>query len=300
MKKLLFLIFVINCSFLYGQEYFYDNLDNDKYNNAKKDYKIFQYFKSDSLHGKISKTVKFNAKKQKIFEETEDHKFSKLSGISDHKDFYTYKNDLLYKIETTYKNSENKFLQIYKYDRSKKLVYIFSKVYVKGQKRKLDGDIFNEDIYDSKPKWKVYSKQYYKYDSDNNLIETYIPKVYNTPQNLYKYYYINNKLIKTSSWENERLVWDEYRQYHNKNDYDFLRIWPENDLSFSDICSNIQKISFKYDSKDRILQISKPSLIGTTGNEVSIFYYNSEGSLNKIENYDEENKLELTNVYIYN
>lgn len=267
----------------------------------KRNYKIYQYFENDSLNGKISKIVKFNSKNQKTYEETNDYNFSKLTSISDYNATYFYKGFLLDKIETTYPNSVSRFLEKFKYNHKNKLICSISKSYEKRLKknRKNDSDLISEEDYETKPSWKIDSKTNYKYDENGNLIETSIPTKFNKSQNVYRYTYYDENPIKISSYENERLIWDEFRQYINKTDYNFIRIWLDGDFNIIDTCKNFGKVSFKFDSRNRIEEISEPDITGIPGNVTTKFFYNSNGLIKKIEKYNTKNEIELTNVYIY-
>jgi|GEM_PF-6363906 hypothetical protein len=78
------------------------------FSQQKRNYKIYQFAENDSTNGHISKIVKFNNENLIIYEETIDFKFSRLSHITDYVENNYYKDSLLIKTETSYRNSIKK------------------------------------------------------------------------------------------------------------------------------------------------------------------------------------------------
>jgi hypothetical protein len=65
----------------------------------------------------------------------------------------------------------------------------------------------------------------------------------------------------------------------NKNDYDYIRIWPNYDFKISEIWRSIGKVSFKNDNQDKLIEISKPDYTGIRGNMKIRFSYTRENLL---------------------
>ncbi|WEK70922.1 MAG: hypothetical protein P0Y62_05045 [Candidatus Chryseobacterium colombiense] len=288
----------------YSQDFIFDDgYDFNKYNKSIKNYKVYQYLDNDSTNIKLTRTVKFDDKGRKIFESTNNYKFSKLTGIENYITNSFYIDSLLYKTETTYPNSINKYFSTFRYNSKKQLISITSKKFEKGfktkYKRSSAGDLIDEEDFETKAKWTTDLKKYFEYDKSGRLIKTTIPEKFKKSQNIYYYYYLENTPIKITSYDKNRLVWDEYREYHNKNDYDYIRIWPDYDFKISEICRSIGKVSFKYDNQNNLIEISQPDYTGIIGNMKIRFSYSRENLLKKVEIISVDNQIELTSLYIY-
>lgn len=299
----LMLVFSISS---YSQDFIFDEYGHDfnAYNKSTKNYKIYQYLNNDSANIKLTRTVKFDNKGHKIFESTNNYKFSKLAGIENYITNFFYIDSLLYKTETTYPNSTNKYFSNFRYNSKKQLINITSKKFEKEiktkYKRNFTGDLIDEEDFETKPTWRIDLKKYFAYDKWGRIIKTIIPARFNKSQNIYKYYYFSGeKPIKIASYDNERLVWDEYREYHNESDYDYIRIWPDYGFKISEVCRSVGNVHFKFDSENKLIEISKPDYTGIRGNIKIKFSYNSEQQLKKVEIISIDNHVELTSLYIY-
>mgnify|MGYP000993594704 CR=1 FL=1 len=253
---------------------------------------------------KLVKTIKFDHKGRKIFEATNNYKFSKLTWEQDYITTSFYSENLLLKTETTFPNSINKLYNTFKYNNKKQLISLITKKYEKGIKTRVkktsEGELLDEEIFETKAKWTTDSKKYFEYDKWGRLIKTTIPEKFKKSQNIYQYYYYSgNNPIKITSYDKNRLVWDEYREYHNENDYDYIRIWPDYDFKISEICRSIRKVSFKYDNQNKLIEISQPDYTGIRGNMKIRFSYSKENLLKKVEIISVDNQIELTSLYIY-
>lgn len=306
MSKFLFILLIQFPIFSYSQEFIFDEsgYDFDKYNASKKNYKVYQFLDSDSLSGKISRIVKFDDSGHKVHESTINYKTSKLTFIHDHLTIFFYNDNLLVKTETTFPNSINKFYSTFEYNNLKQLISITSKKFEKRIKTKVEktseGELLGEQRWEIKARWTTDLKKHFKYDKWQRLVKTTIPEKYKKSQNIYYYhYYSENNPIKITSYDNEKLVWDEYREYHNKNDYDYIRVWPDYNFKISEVCRSIGKVSFKYDDENILREISKPDYTGVRGNIKIKFYYNDEKLLEKVEIISVDNIIELTSLYIY-
>lgn len=306
MFKLLFTALIFFSIFSYSQDFIFNSSDYDfdKYNYSKKNYTIYQYLENDSTNTKLVKTVKFDDRGLKFFESTNDYKTSKLTFVHDHITKFVYKQNLLVKTETTFSNSINKIYSTFKYNRKKYPISITSKKFEIGIRTKVEktseGELLGEEKWETKAKWKIDLKKYFKYDKLGRLIKTNIPEKFNMSQNIYHYYYYSkNNPIKITSFDRERLIWDEYREYHNENDYDYTRIWPDSDFKISEICRDVGKVSFKYDNQNKLAEISKPDYTGIRGNIKIKFYYSNEKQLQKVEIISVDNQVELTSLYKY-
>ncbi|KQT17451.1 hypothetical protein ASG31_08565 [Chryseobacterium sp. Leaf404] len=305
MSKFLITLLTFSSLYAYTQDFIFDSSDYDfdKYNVSKKDYKIYQFLAGDSLSGKVSKIVKFNERGYKIYESTINYKTSKLTFVHDHIANFVYNENLLVKIETKFPNSINKSHSTFKYNSLKQLISITLKKFEKGIKTKVEktneGELLGEERWETKAKWTTDLKKYFKYDERQRIVKTIVPEKYKKSQNIYHYYYLDKNPIKITSYDNERLVWDEYRQYHNEYDYDYIRLWPDYDFKISEVCTSIGKVTFIFDAEDKILEISKPDYSGIRGNIKIRFSYNDQKLLSKVEIISVDNKIELTSLYIY-
>lgn len=290
----------------YSQDFIFDEYgyDFNKYNKSIKNYKVYQYLDNDSTNIKLTRTVKFDDKGRKIFESTNNYKFSKLTGIENYITNSFYIDSLLYKTETTYPNSINKYFSTFRYNSKKQLISITSKKFEKGFKTKYKrnsvGDLIDEEDFETKAKWTTDLKKYFEYDKWGRIIKTIIPAKFSKSQDIYEYYYFSGqKPIKITSYDKERLVWDEYREYHNENDYDYIRIWPDYDFKISEVCRSIGNVRFKFDSENKLIEISKPGYTGIRGNIKIRFSYTKDNLLKKVEIISVDNKVELTSIYVY-
>lgn len=306
MSKFLTTLCIILSIHSYSQDFIFDKYGHDfnKYNNSTKNYKIYQFLESDSTNMKLVKTIKFDHKGRKIFEATNNYKFSKLTWEQDYITTSFYSENLLLKTETTFPNSINKLYNTFKYNNKKQLISLITKKYEKGIKTRVkktsEGELLDEEIFETKAKWITDSKKYFEYDKWGRLIKTTIPEKFKKSQNIYQYYYYSgNNPIKITSYDKNRLVWDEYREYHNENDYDYIRIWPDYDFKISEICRSIGKVSFKYDNQNKLIEISQPDYTGIRGNMKIRFSYSKENLLKKVEIISVDNQIELTSLYIY-
>lgn len=305
MDKFLITLSLIFSIYSYSQNFLFDQYGRDfnEYNKSTKNYKIYQFLENDSINIKLTKTVKFDDRGRKIFESSNNYKFSKLTGIENYITKFFYTDSLLTKTETTHPNSINKLYSTFSYNKHKQLISITLKKYEKGikttVKKTFEKELLDEEIFETKAKWTTDLKKYFEYDISGRLIKTTIPEKFKKSQNIYYYYYLENTPIKITSYDKSRLVWDEYREYHNKNDYDYIRIWPNYDFKISEICRSIGKVSFKYDNQDKLIEISQPDYTGIRGNMKIRFSYTRENLLKKVEIISVDNQIELTSLYTY-
>jgi hypothetical protein len=289
MSKLLIILLTFFSIFSYSQDFIFDSsgYDFDKYNESKKNYKVYQFLGGDSLSGKMSKIVKFDDRGLKVHESTTNYKTSKLTFVHDHITNFFYNENLLVKTETKFSNSINKFYSTFKYNSLKQLTSITLKKFEKGIKTKVEktseGELLGEERWETKAKWTTDLKKHFIYDKWQRLVKTIIPEKYKKSQNIYYYhYYSENNPIKITSYDNEKLVWDEYREYHNKNDYEYIRVWPRYDFKISEVCRSVGKVTFTFDAENKILEISKPDYTGIRGNiKIKATIYNF--TLNKFD-----------------
>lgn len=271
----------------------------------KKDFKIYQFEKSDSINGHISKIVKYDTNGLKTYEELIDYKVSKLSGFSDYKDNYYYNDTLLIKTVTTYNNSENKAETNFKYNSNNQLIKETFSSYERRLKKDLKkgfayGDCnIEEEDYEKNPNWEIETEKYFKYNSKGQLTETYAPEKSESSQNRYLYRYnYDGQIEKITSLENDEVIWEEFRENFENGNYDYIRLWA-NDFTFKNVCRSVGAKRYKYDKNNNLIEKSKPDETGIRGIVKTRFYYDDNDILIKQERYNTEDELEITHIYIY-
>lgn len=271
----------------------------------KKDYKVYQFEQYDSLNGHISKIVRFNKDGLKSYEELIDYKNSKLSGFSDYIDNHFYNDALLIKTETTYNNSERKAETTFEYNSDNQLIKEIFSSYERRLKKDLKkgveyGDcIIEEEDYEKNPSWEIETEKYFKYNSKGQLIETYAPEKSQSRQNRYIYRYNYDGLIeKVTSLENDEVIWEEFRENFENGNYDYIRLWS-NEFTFKNVCRSVGSKRFQYDSRNNLIEKSRPDETGIRGIVKIRFYYDDNDVLIKTERYNTKDELEITHIYIY-
>ncbi|WP_299681057.1 hypothetical protein [uncultured Dokdonia sp.] len=271
----------------------------------KKDYKVYQFEQNDSLNGHFSKIVRYNEDGLKSYEELIDYKVSKLSSFSDYIDNHFYSDTLLIKTQTTYNNSERKAETTFEYNSDSQLIKETVSSYERRLKKDLKkgieyGDcIIEEEDYEKNPSWEIETEKFFKYNLKGQLIETYAPEKSQSRQNRYLYRYNYDGLIeKVTSLENNEIIWEEFRENFKNGNYDYIRLWS-NDFTFKNVCRSVGAKRFKYDSRNNLIEKSRPDETGIRGIVKTRFYYDDNDVLIKQERYNSKDELEITHIYIY-
>ena len=268
----------------------------------KRNYKIYQFTENDSLHGHISKIVKFNNKGQKIFEELIDFKSSRAYGMSDYIENYFYQDTLLIKVEESFRNSISKRTTDYQYNSSNQLVEKEFKSFEKRLKKRTKRNqtcIITEKDYYKNPTWKIESQIFYTYNSKNQQIEYYAPKYHWNSQNRYTYEYDENgKLSKEASFNHNKIIWEKYIE-NRINGYDYITNWDtEFNIESREDWPYYYEVRFYKDSNNNIIKQTETDKNGNLEFEIRK-KYNNLNEIIKEERYNGDGKLEITHNYIY-
>lgn len=266
----------------------------------KRNYKIYQFTENDSANGHISKIVKFNNNNLIIYEETIDFKFSRLRAITDCIENNYYKDSLLIKTETTYRNSIKKQIVEFNYNKNYLKNKIVKTYETRLKKKKNHEDcLLDDEDFEKKPTWKTIFEEKIIYNSNGQKTERIVNEKEFNSQKRYLYFYnYDGLLTKIKLLEDDEIIWEEFREYLEKGNYDYIRLW-KNEYSFKDICRSIGKIRFVYDEKNLLIEMTKPDETGIRGDVKIKNYYNQNNELIKQERYNTENELEITHLYLY-
>jgi hypothetical protein len=271
------------------------------FSQQKRNYKIYQFAENDSINGHISKIVKFNNENLVIYEETIDFKFSRLSAITDYVENNYYKDSLLIKTETSYRNSIKKQIVEFDYNNKnyleKKIVKSYETRLKKNEKH--EDCLLDDEDFEKKPTWKIITEEKLIYNSRGQKTEKIVDeKEFNRKKKYLYFYNYDGLLTKIKLLEDDEIIWEEFRECFEKGNYDYIRLW-KNEYTFKDICRSIGKIRFVYDEKNLLIEMTKPDETGIRGNVKIQNYYNQNNELIKQERYNTENKLEITHLYLY-
>lgn len=234
-------------------------------NSQKRNFQIFQFQNNDSLKGHISKIVKFNEKGLKVYEELNGFKISTAEGIEDYMEHYFYKDTLMMKSETTYKNSDEKRITLNSYNKKN----LLEKQEFRSFERRARKDvkkgfgfgkcIITGDDYEKTPSWKTISKIHYRYNSKNQKIEYFAPEAHWNSQNRYKYEYDSlGRKSKIISLENDTVLYEESISYKDGFEEHNL-VWIKN----KDFEPHHYFIYIKKDSNNNSIEIRQSNADGT-------------------------------------
>lgn len=285
MKKIFFLTFIMISTLNYSQ---------------KRNFQIYQFEKKDSLNGHISKIVKFNENGLKIYEELNDFKTSSVDGVEDYVEHYFYRDTLIIKSETTYRNSDEKRLKINYYNKNNLLETQEFKSFERRIRKDVKkgfgiGDcIITEDDYEKTPSWETVSKIHYSYNFKNQRIEYYAPDIHWSSQNRYKYEYDNEgRKSKIISLENNIVLYEESISYKDGLEEHNL-VWMKN----KDFEPHHYFISTIKNSTNNRVEIRQNNADGTL-EYIIIKSYDSNNQIISEKRFDSDGNLEITYVYQY-
>lgn len=285
MKKVILLILLLIFTLNYSQ---------------KKNFQIFQFEKKDSLNGHISKIVRFNEKGLKIYEELNDFKSSSVDGMGDYMEHYFYRDTLMMRSETAYKNSDEKRLTINSYNKKNLLETQEFKSFERRIRKDVKkgfgiGDcIITKDDYEKTPTWKTESKVHYSYNSKDQRIEYFAPEVHWSNQNRYKYEYDSlGRKSKIISLENDTVLYEESISYKDGIEERNL-VWARE----KDFEPHHYFISTKKDSNNNPVEIRRSNADGTL-EFIILKSYDSSNRIVSEKRLDSEGNLEITHLYQY-
>ena len=287
-KYLTFLILLICCGFLNGQNF--QRCD------------IYQYKGTDSLNKFISLTRLFNSSGQIVMETYKDYMRNASEGHLNRTYCYFYEDTLL--VRRTSIDDEGDSTKIsYYYNYKNQLIKRDYYTFERRVKENVEWYVLSDEDFEEERTWLQTSSIEYSYDEKGHKILYDATKLHYSIQNKYTWLYDSlGRVVEYYSFDNDRLIWLEEFTYFDDG-YSFTRTWYDDQGNLRHLkekwdYSPQYTFTHKLNEKGQVIEKKVTDEKGEKGSK-EITTYNSNGDIEKFTSYDSNEEPVITHIYVY-